>query len=449
MSAFLLVSDQATASYNKKRVRRNKTSSSAQSIISTSSSSGSAPLSSTTSFAQSQEAKNKKKVFDINTNSYVDYVRPAFEISIMQYDGNLARLKSSPNSRFNEVLNHKHIFDLKAIEMLRYTYFEDLNYNSVASFRLNQKKPNGDYKLSYMNKIARLTQTVEQGLPRFSLCEDEDGDDEQSDDDFGNRQNIQSILHCGQFWNNVFQEMKFESLQSKINYVEYLPSLGQLKNFYNEILEYFLCNMHILKPGTEGVTDPEEVIQLLNCHYVYFTEFNYEYFRIMKLEHDKLFRSCQDTNHRYMVYEKLLDIISTNIRAMSGNKQNPALPIWEQFLEFIFFEVLSQDYSKQQQQQQPNLLQINTNTTTAPPYNPPRNMLVSSRGSQHSFLSMGKTTRNGSVCGSERSPMSSPIFEESITPLETVVPRESNSSEMGLKSKKPSILKRLFGDKKM
>lgn len=56
-------------------------------------------------------------------------------------------------------------------------------------------------------------------------------EDEEAIPDFNDKQNIKSILQSDQFWNNIFQEMKFESLQSPLDYIEYLPSLKQLKNF--------------------------------------------------------------------------------------------------------------------------------------------------------------------------------------------------------------------------
>lgn len=449
MSAFLLVSDQVISKNYKSKTKKTTGVEYASSASSIYSYSRSVAYSRTETFVLGKE-NHRKKVFDIGTNSYVEFVPPAYEQSVYKYSEALENLKCSPYDKFNELLNHKHTFDLKSIEMFRYTYFEDLNYNSVTSFRLNQKKPNGDYKLSYMNKISRLTKSTEQGLPRFSLCESESEDVnyEEQDDVYQRNQNIRAILLSQQFWNNVLQEMKFESLQSKINYIEYLPSLSQLKNFYHEILEYFLCNIHILKPETEGVTDPEEIIQLQNCHYIYFTELNYEYFRIMKLEHDKLFRNCQDINHLYIVFEKLLDIMTANIKAMSGNRQNPVLPLWEQFLEFLIFDLLSQDYETDTVQVASN---ITTNSSTAYIYNPPRNMLVSSKGSQQSSLSMGKFTRNSSICNSDRSPISSPIMEELVTPVATEHSKNTShsmNSEVLIKPKKPSILRRFFSSKK-
>ena len=124
--------------------------------------------------------------------------------------------------------------------MLRYTYFEDLNYNSVASFRLNQRNVNGDYNLQYMNKIACLTESAEKSLPRLPLDEKEAKEDEEAIPDFNDKQNIKSILQSDQFWNNIFQEMKFESLQSPLDYIEYLPSLKQLKNFTMKYWSIFI-----------------------------------------------------------------------------------------------------------------------------------------------------------------------------------------------------------------
>ncbi|KAK6891396.1 hypothetical protein K6H09_004558 [Candida tropicalis] len=454
MSAFLLLHDQACSRYTSEKSISNKKSSIsyAPSAISVASSSRSIPLSYSSSFTRGKE-KRKKKVFDISTNSYIDYIYPAFKVSLLVYNESLKIIKSSPYAKFNENLNKQHIFDLKSLEMLRYTYFEDLNYNSVASFRLNQRNVNGDYNLQYMNKIACLTESAEKSLPRLPLDEKEAKEDEEAIPDFNDKQNIKSILQSDQFWNNIFQEMKFESLQSPLDYIEYLPSLKQLKNFYNEILEYFLFNIHTLKPNTEEITDSEETIHLQRLYYVYFTEFNYHYFRIMKLEHDKLFKSCSDINLRYVVYEKLLDVISSNIKAMSGNKQNDALATWEKFLEFIAYDLLSQDFDKLQEKDT-NHLQLNrttTNTNTSVSdyqYKPPRKMSISSRSSNQSFFSMGKATRNGSICDSEGSQMSSPIYEEPTTPVETICPTESQQlsyHDVRIKPKKQSIFKRLLG----
>ena len=102
-----------------------------------------------------------------------------------------------------------------------------------------------------------------------------------------------------------------------------------------------------------------------------------------------------DINLRYVVYEKLLDVISSNIKAMSGNKQNAALATWEKFLEFIAYDLLSQDFDKLQEKDT-NHLQLNrttTNTNTSVSdyqYKPPRKMLISSRSSNQSFFQWGK-----------------------------------------------------------
>ena len=45
---------------------------------------------------QEAKEKRKKKVFDISTNSYIDYIYPAFKVSLLEYNESLKIIKSSP-----------------------------------------------------------------------------------------------------------------------------------------------------------------------------------------------------------------------------------------------------------------------------------------------------------------------------------------------------------------
>ncbi|KAL6451298.1 hypothetical protein SBY92_002637 [Candida maltosa Xu316] len=447
MSAFMLVSTQASANFtNNKKNRKKKSKTSASASTRSSGSSTRNTVASTTISSVTESIQRKKQVYDINLDRYVDYEPTPFELSLAEYEKTIESLKTSVYYPRNVSLNDdtKSIFHLKIIEMLRHTYFEDVKYDSVVSFKLNQKNANGKYKLNYMRKIADLTEstTLENSLPGLSLNEE---DDEEGDEEYGNGKiSVRKQLDSVQFWNNVYQDIRFESQQASFNYFEYLPTMNQAIKFYKELIDYFLYNLHVLKAKTEGVTDPEEIIQLQQSHFIYFTEFNYEYFKIMKMEHDKMYHNCESTKDRFIIYQKLITVIISNLKRSFTVNQEHALSMWEQFFQFIFLDILSQ----QQHQQNNNnkkydslmLLQSSSALPPATSFStPPRKLSISSKMSHHSMLSMGKSERTGSVCtaGSafgERSPIDSSIDE---------FPQK----EQIAKPKKMSIFKRLTRNK--
>ena len=127
-------------------------------------------------------------MFDINKNRYVDTVS-SFDMSVGDIGEERNDLShNSSNGNHHSVSNTKPFFPPEEYTILRHTYFDEIKNNNN-SFDCN---------------------------------------------------NIQALLLSNQFWNNVYQEMKDDSLQSTFDYFPLLPNRAILSQFYQTVINKIL-----------------------------------------------------------------------------------------------------------------------------------------------------------------------------------------------------------------
>lgn len=240
MSAFLLVNEHTNTQVVKKKKRHNVT-----------------PTSSTKSIISGSDTSShyRKKVFDINSNRYVD-TTSSFEISVDDIEEERNDL-SHPSIRGHQIVkNKKPFFPLEEYIILRHTYFDQIKNNNNNSFACN---------------------------------------------------NIQTLLLSNQFWNNVYQEMKDDSLQSTFDYFPLLPNRAVLAQFYQTVINKILEENNI--------------------------EADYEDY---KMQHNHLYSS----HYKLSVQEKLADTMIINLKIFLRGEADSTFQQWRRFLRFLILGFL-------------------------------------------------------------------------------------------------------------
>lgn len=325
-----------------------------------------------------------KKKFDMTTSTYVTVEESAYERRLQRYESKYSKLLD--RSRYhlrNEMLSRyklrdgETLFTEESLNTLRYTYFKEVtnDYDKICS-RINQKK-DGQYTLKYVRRLHESHQKLKdsnQGLPSMSVenltvhdnhstetineSEVSEESDDEDTDKVGSGQSIKKLMKSNQFWNNVYQDLKFSMMEVSFDYFELLPSLNHLAIFYKETIEYFLMNLDCLSCNLKGL-EPEEYEDLKQCRFYYFKDLSYEWFKIMSNEHFKLFNDqsafnsnvnmYHDNNfsiHRQLV-NKLISCIMENLKNSipDASKNQGVLKLWEGFINFLVFEMIVNDYS--------------------------------------------------------------------------------------------------------
>ncbi|KAK6457101.1 uncharacterized protein RJT20DRAFT_37257 [Scheffersomyces xylosifermentans] len=294
--------------------------------------------------ASSSSSGSTRKVFNINTNTYIDreLMRSPLEKKISEWEKQYMKFKRE--SRFHETndsittysVDGIRLFSKRNVRVLRYTYFEDFTSDyDLIDYRMKTNRP----RLRFMEKILKLNKITEgggkSGLPSFMKEDtlDEKGDNESamiSDDnssvderelsewlsqlrtaeddsssglstsleglyqDFTRFQQptkkttVRKLLSSNQFWNNVYQDLKFDSIhmKSSIDCFDMMPSVSQVMHFYKELVDYFLYNLKLLTVTGEGD----------KYNFFYFNDFNHDYFTLMNKVHSRMYKQQSHWN---------------------------------------------------------------------------------------------------------------------------------------------------------
>lgn len=215
------------------------------------------PTSSTKSIISGSDvsSRHRKKVFDINKNRYVDTVS-SFDMSVGDIGEERNDLShNSSNGNHHSVSNTKPFFPPEEYTILRHTYFDEIKNNNN-SFDCN---------------------------------------------------NIQALLLSNQFWNNVYQEMKDDSLQSTFDYFPLLPNRAILSQFYQTVINKILEENNI--------------------------EANYDDY---KIQHNHLY----SPRYRLKVQEKLADTMIINLQIFLRSEPENIFQQWKRFLRFLILGFL-------------------------------------------------------------------------------------------------------------
>lgn len=344
-------------------------------------------------------------------------------------------MKSLTKRNLNDKLNQHYgsgdslLFSNKNLDVLRHTYFHHFEYDYELIEREINAKRNGRPKLKYVRKInklknqdERVTKNTVNGLPSFSreslleetesvntedivTSESDDHLDYSEDEDLismfkstkfeedqsfhsteriyqeystfhsayesnGNA-NIRRIIKSNQFWNNVYQDIKFCMNESAINYFELLPNIKYTITFFGDLLDYFLYNIQVLKiEKLDGIESAEDIEELKKHCYFYFKDQKYDYLTLMSKMHHRMYLDQSLLNHNMstpssLIYNtgqsidsiqsdsvvhkklmnKLIEAMMDNLKSSVGisNRKSQFVQLfdlWQRFLKFLVFEVL-------------------------------------------------------------------------------------------------------------
>lgn len=394
----------------------------------------------------STSTSTSRKVFDINTSSYVDRktVQSPLEEKKREWVTKLDNLKKE--CRFhkeNEAMssyevNGSKLFTKRNLRILRYTYLEEFTADyDLIDYRMKSKRKS----IKFMMKLSAINRKHKQGLPTFDEgqnigpqgfhdndSEVESDNEEEFSNQFGineeelvelarnvrigdaqsmtsldnsldksleglyqeyatfqksyggKKSTIKKIFKSNQFWNNVYQDLKFESRQnSSVDLFELMPSADQIASFFDEFISYFLLNLQLLTIVGEGD----------DYNFFYFHDFNHGYFKILNDIHNLMYvqqSTWSNTFHnndfrnqvplimhqgnnrakiRRQLIAELIDAIMENLRISTNaidnrisEKQHEKLfDLWRKFLDYLFLAFINQD-------ELPLLIQESTQNTS-------------------------------------------------------------------------------------
>lgn len=342
---------------------------------------------STTSSKSSTSSKKKKPKmkFDINTSQYVPV--PVSQNRVDKFRNNMKKItKECKFHNLNEDLNKYSmekgdLFSEKNLTILRYSFFKGMNNDYEDILRQVREKENDEPKLKYVKKLKKnknrergatmhllpsiltdnlLSDQPLQGLGITPIDSLNESEEEDIIDEYLDPKSVKECIKSNQFWNNVYQELRFNLLQfsSTYNYFDLLPGLNVMATFYKELIEYFLLNINELRCHTSGLSE-SEIANVKQHRFLYFRDFDYDWFRIMSDLHYGFFdqqaklSSTISINHDHdfsihkNLVTKMLDTVMENLRNSLSNEFSDQLDIWDRFLRYLIFEVVIKHYSPQ------------------------------------------------------------------------------------------------------
>lgn len=437
MSAFILLAANSNANAQhqkqlqrrkvKKRANHDRASSSHKSSMSSSGDSSLKRYNTEASLASSnsnpnsmsnisQKSHNHKKVYDVNKNAYVDrdQMLSPMEKRIKHYEQTYEKIVM--NSQFHHLTEKLNtcqsnlgtsLFSIENLSLLRYSYFKQFNgdYESVSA-DINEKDDLKKPKLKFVSKIEKLNKRNSHKLSSHKdiLTSDDESDEDEmakfaksinigndndegifqeystfkSNQDNGASFNIRSLMNSKQFWNNIYQDLKFMSIQlnSSINYFELLPSINQSQTFFCKLLEFFLYNIQYLTITNFHDIKEDEIKILKSYSTVYFQDFNYDLLLNMGRDHHKMYSNQTIMNnnlsspislsfsfeksdstyddsriHRRLM-ENLIETLIENFKRSLNlpnvkyqhNQNDQLFDLWKDFLNFIIFDIIIEEY---------------------------------------------------------------------------------------------------------
>ncbi|KAK6459855.1 hypothetical protein DFJ63DRAFT_338140 [Scheffersomyces coipomensis] len=351
----------------------------------------------TTITSSNVSPKTNKLVFDINTSSYIPAKSVLSEINENVSQTNTTKINNNVKININEIptyietsskynhLNHKlnqfkyinedhedheRLFTLKNIQLLRYSYFEQFIVDHTYI-------KNNEHKCEYMHIINNDDEEEEeeeiveqqelsfQDDVSYSLSnlviheyeEDLFNSDENRKQKYYNHKplpsspakrreaheeiiNVSKIFKSNQFWNSVYQDIKFENYEMYQN----LPLLNKLQSYMIDYVEYFFLNLNQFDQTNNG-----------RDTLFYFNDLNYQYFNYMNEEiyHD-MFKG--DINQ----LTQLIIIMVDNLKLKISNSRrlDKLYNLWQIFLNYSLLELTINPSDKIRSQNQQSSSQV-------------------------------------------------------------------------------------------
>lgn len=309
--------------------------------------------SSSRSSANSSGSSSRVKRYDIASNTYVETRSvSSADSDVLSYQRAKDRLARSPYYHSNFLLNQElfgntKLFSSRNLEILRFTYFE--------KFTTDENCINVSGKSPYMREINRIRQGKSKHQNEGEKFQNESEKfQNQTHDNYDNydklrsSSSVQQILLSSQFWNDIYQEIKFQS-SGNINYFDLMPSMTHCQTFFSATFDYLLYHiMELTPPESMPHQDP----------FVHFTDFDYGFISNMGRVHVQefatqhhfcsYFRAAPSKTASVEIHIKLLTVLVQtmidNLRQIvqtgNRNRHSKVVDLWEQFMTFVMMQLI-------------------------------------------------------------------------------------------------------------
>lgn len=378
MSCYMLVADHATTQRRTKRSASDIASRSGKSGNSSGSSiSGRTSISCRTSIAGSVQSSSKK-IFDPATMRYVS------RESIINLDSRIQKYESEFKALVNQNRYHhinermnrhyynssKVLFTVENINILRYTYFENISDDfDFIRREISRTTSTGDFCLNYLNKLRnaqgkhnmlnslhsnnKSTQSfrINEKMPINSL-------DEVS---------IALQFRSKQFWNNVYQDIKsIAQDDNDVNFFDLLPPINHCLDFFSEYFDFALYNLMLLEGDGSDLNSADKKVLLKYTFYYYDDEHiekfkslkeylieNYDRQRDLGEVFNKSRGNCPKNKHivnsddytelNRILTEVIIDNLQTSLHTPPNNSKDELFSIWKGFLKYHLIELMMKE----------------------------------------------------------------------------------------------------------
>lgn len=164
---------------------------------------------------------------------------------------------------------------------------------------------------------------------------------------------VRSQLFSPQFWNNIYQDIKFLSLSSSLPFYDMLPPSNQNMEFFNTYVNYIISNISILQADHTGLSGSD--LETIKPHFFfYFTALQYEDLMRMNQSHQEMYckqllyaghTNLQANRPHQELMNVLLNTIIENIQFARGSNLGQ---LWKCFLKFVIFEIATNEKISQE-----------------------------------------------------------------------------------------------------
>lgn len=337
-----------------------------------------------------------RKVYDIDLATYVQKhtFRSVVDKKIEEHERTCATLNGVKYRERNAHMNRytaggRRIFTASSVQMLRYSYFQDfVGDTAFVTTQMHNRKADGRSTLRFGRKLEKIL-AGDDRVVRNKRCAvyGNVGDDfDTSDDDSDSTvfchsrklsqmggANVRALIKSNHFWNDVYQDLKFYSIQNKssVNYFDLLPSINQTTTFFGDILDHFLYHLQV-HSISEADLKGEDVGALKDYDYFYFRDGSCQFLREQAKSHQNVYDTQAKMNHsmsspishtfdldreelgihRFLVHKdmmaQLVETVIENLRSnfsIAGqradhNQTEALLDLWRHFLRYVIFEEL-------------------------------------------------------------------------------------------------------------
>lgn len=334
---------------------------------------------------------SKRMVYDINKGTYVRTQElSAFEKRVEDYEHRYERLcKRLMCGPLNEKMNTHHmasgdlLLTIDNVDILRYSFYERFT-GDLSAIRSHMAKSPPKY-LQKLPEEEDFAQDIHsQFQDRIDLIYQEYASFD------SDAQDVRLVLRSNQFWNNVYQDIKFDHLQVRlgINYFDLLPNVSQTLEFFNDLIDFFLTSVQLLQIDDVSELSPQEQATVAQYYFFYFKDRDHANLtRLSKMHHQMYLKQLMinvslgspvsatfsfdrgaepsDLRVHRDLMSKLISTMVDNLKncLSSPRKYHEAestLSLWRQFLEFLIFELIIDesifsDISKENEYPEPNL----------------------------------------------------------------------------------------------